>query len=186
LTTTWFPKNGNAERLERDAERHAFELDCDRDRIGASDDVPTDRLVVNYLRHQCTDYDEDQTQERHREACEAIAKRFPWLAEECTRQIKCRAAAEREDEEMAAEYEAELAQLRAERRARVDASQQAIKSLSVGQKVMFKDRKNTYEAEITKVGRSKVTVAYDVRTVKDRARGKTVHAALVAPIEATV
>jgi hypothetical protein len=181
---TWLPKNVDPARLGCDAERHAFELDCDRDRLGASDDVPTDRLVVNFLRHQHTDYDEDQTQERHRQACEAIARRFSWLAEECERQIERRARSEREGEDMAAEYERQQRERQAERREVAEKSRQVIRSMTVGQKVWFKDRCHTYEATVTKIGRSKVTVAYQVKTGNDRDRCKTVHAALVTPIGA--
>jgi hypothetical protein len=126
---TWLPKNVDPARLGRDAERHAFELDCDRDRLGASDDVPTDRLVVNFLRHQHTDYDEDQTQERHRQACEAIARRFSWLAEECERQIERRARSERESEDMAAEYERQQRERQAERREIAEKPWQVIRSM---------------------------------------------------------
>ncbi|MEO6090523.1 MAG: hypothetical protein ABIQ18_46225 [Umezawaea sp.] len=174
----------DAARLGRAAERHAFELDCDRDRPGTSDDVPTDRLVVNFLRHQCTDYDEDRTQERHRQACEAIARRFSWLAEECERQIERRARSEREGEEMVAEYERQQHESQAKRRETAEKSRQVIMSMTVGQKVWFEDRCYTYVATVTKIGRSKVTVAYQVKTGNDRDRSKTVHAALVTPIGA--
>jgi hypothetical protein len=43
-----------------------------------------------------------------------------------------------------------------------------------------------YAAAITKIGRSKVTVAYQVKTGKGRARSATVHAALVTPLETAV
>ncbi|WP_369380482.1 hypothetical protein [Streptomyces sp. cg36] len=183
VINTWFPKNISAARLERDAEKHAFELDFERSHIGASDGVPADRLVVNYLRHQCTDYDDDQSGERHREACEAIALAFPWLAEECQQQIKRRVQADREAEEMAAAYEREQREQQLKRKEIADKSKAAIKTMTVGQKVQYAHNiRCVYEAEITKVGRSKVTVAYEVKTGKDRLRTATVHAALVTPI----
>ncbi|MFI0447002.1 hypothetical protein [Actinomadura sp. 6N118] len=184
MIATWFPTNASYDQLKRLAELHALDVDFAYDRIGASNNVPTDRLIVNYLRHECTDYDEDQTSERHRAACEAIAKRYPCLAEECQRQIKRRHDKDEEIAAMVASYEIEKEQERAERRARVEASKRIIAGLRVGQKVMYKNRRYTYEATVTKIGRSKVTVAYQVKTGKDRDRTATVHAAFVTPVEA--
>jgi len=44
------------------------------------------RATVNMLRHEYTDYDADQSPENHRQACEMIAKAFPFLAHEALRQ----------------------------------------------------------------------------------------------------
>lgn len=58
-------------------------------RIGLHDNelFNIDRLVVNWLRHTSTNYDCDQTDTRHTAACDAIARRYPWLADECARQM---------------------------------------------------------------------------------------------------
>jgi hypothetical protein len=44
-------------------------------------------------------------------------------------------------------------------RDRVEASKRIIMGLAVGRKVMFRGRRHTHEAEMTKIGRSKVTIA---------------------------
>ena len=46
-----------------------------------------DRLIVNMLRHEFTDYDQDRSLSRFIEACNAISANYPWLNDECLRQI---------------------------------------------------------------------------------------------------
>src|SRR5690554_4825541 len=123
MIKTWFPDAG-PEQLIRMAERHVHALECARGDFGLSD-APVERLVVNYLRHQHTDYDTDQTQERHRAACEAIAARYPWLAAECERQIRLRAAREAEAASLADLFEIDEACQHAERQAIAAASREA-------------------------------------------------------------
>lgn len=184
MIETRFPKNKSYGQLARAAELHAIQIAGDRGHIETRDDVPTDRLIVNYLRHECTDYDDDQTAERHKAACEAIADRFPYLAEECKRQITRRGDTDRRLADEAACYEAQQREWKAARRTRVEESKQAIKAMQVGQQVTYRrNEKCVYTATIVKVGRSKVTVAYRVKTGKDRDRTATVHAALVTPLE---
>lgn len=180
MIRTWFPKQ-SCDQLKRIAEVDALDVDTAYDRIGASCNVPTDRLIVNYLRHKCTDYDEDQSSDRHREACEAIAERYPQLADECRRQIERRRETDAKAEAMAVCYEIEKQMERDKRHAREEESKGRITTLSVGQKVSYQDRRYTFEAIITKLGRSRVTIAYQVKADKDRDRTKTVHAALIAP-----
>src|SRR5699024_5575291 len=81
VITAFLPADLTLARLKRLAQEHARQLDLD------SSHVPPVRSMVNYLRHECTDYDLEQSASRHRAACEAIARRFPQLAKECRRQI---------------------------------------------------------------------------------------------------
>lgn len=181
---TWFPKAHKAHMI-RQAHEHAelYGIEIGQDR-SVSDDA---RAVVNWLRHEHTDYDIEQTYERHKIACEAIAEAFPWLAEECSQQIKRRREADRRAADEAAQHEAEQEHWKAARRARVEDSKQAIKGMTVGQQVTYwHNEKCSYAATIIKVGRSKVTVAYQVKTGKDRDRTATVHAALVMPLGSAV
>ena len=71
------------EELETRAREHASR------RIGIPEDevFNVERLVVNLLRHTATNYDCDQSASRHAASCDAIARRYPWLAEECARQM---------------------------------------------------------------------------------------------------
>lgn len=52
-------------------------------------DIP--RIAVNMLRHTATNYDCDQSLARYTAASEAISARYPWLADECARQLRQRA-----------------------------------------------------------------------------------------------
>jgi hypothetical protein len=168
---TFFPKT-SPDNLVRQARLHALERE--------NDETTDERAVVNYLRHECTDYDDDPTQVRHRAACEAIAAQYPWLVEECTRQIKRRAQQEAAEAAMLRAYEAEQARRQAERRAVVEASKNVINSLTVGQRVLYKYKRWQYEATISKIGRSKITVTYRLKTGDQRV--KEVHAALVTAL----
>ena len=94
MIQSWFPADATAEELEDRAWRHAVAWDLKWGRPGASASVPMDRLVVNLLRHIYTDYDDDQSFDRFSQACDAIARRYPWLAEECAHQIGQRATEE--------------------------------------------------------------------------------------------
>jgi hypothetical protein len=169
---TFFPKTSR-NNLVRQARLHAIELE--------NYETPDERAVVNYLRHEFTDYDDEPSQVRHRAACEAIAAQYPWLAEECARQIKRRAQQEAEEAAMLRAYEAEQARAQAERRAVVEASKKMITSLTVGQRVLYKYKRWEYEATISKIGRSKITVTYRLKTSGDQ-RVKEVHAALVTAL----
>jgi hypothetical protein len=92
-----FP-NWSRSRLECVAREHALDRAIERDDdLG---DPPVDRLVVNMLRHEFSDYDEVATAERHAAICRAIATSFPWLATESERQIERRALAEQEAADM--------------------------------------------------------------------------------------
>lgn len=168
---TFFPK-ASPDNLVRHARLHAIE----RENYETTDE----RAVVNYLRHEFTDYDDDPTQVRHRAACAAIAAQYPWLVEECTRQIKRRAQQEAAEAAMLRAYEAEQARRQAERRAVVEASKNVITSLTVGQRVLYKYKRWQYEATISKIGRSKITVIYRLKTGDQRV--KEVHAALVTAL----
>jgi hypothetical protein len=70
-------------RLIRAARDHPLDLAIQYE--GEAPCCDDHRLVVNMLRHEYTDYDADQSAPGHRAACEAIAARYPWLADECAR-----------------------------------------------------------------------------------------------------
>ena len=91
VTTRFEQAPKDRKRLEHMAEHRAMLLDESRG-YGYGWTTDTDQLVVNMLRHEYSDYDRDQSQEAHREVCLAIARRFPWLAVECDRQIAKRVA----------------------------------------------------------------------------------------------
>ncbi|GGU40281.1 hypothetical protein [Streptomyces violascens] len=157
----------------------AYGASIGRDR-SVSDDA---RAVVNWLRHQYTDYDQDPTAERHRDICKAIANRFPWLTEECERQV----ARRQEQDEQAANaldhLQTQEVQAREERRELAAASREAVARLRTGQRVRITRQGRVYEGHLEKIGRSKVTVAYKVMTGRDRDRTVSLHAALVDPLD---
>src|SRR5699024_7765035 len=154
VITTFFPADLTLARLKRLAQEHARQLDLD------SSHVPPVRSMVNYLRHECTDYDLEQSASRHRAACEAIARRFPQLAKECRRQIARRTEQDLQEERAHQMWVAEEERLRAEHRAMVARSREVIKGMRVGQRVGFWSGGYWRTGVITKLGRSRVTVAY--------------------------
>lgn len=160
---TRFPENWSRSRLKREAVDHTASL---------SDDgyVPadTDRLVVNMLRHEYTNYDDHQTAARHREARQVIAVRFPWLADECDRQIRRRVAEDSEWEiarQVAQEADAARARWRSERAAQ---SRSEIGRFEVGMLVAFQVRGHDRTGRVVKVGRSRVTVKYRIKSGAER------------------
>lgn len=173
VITTFFPADLTLARLKRLAQEHARQLDLD------SSHVPPARSMVNYLRHECTDYDLEQSASRHRAACEAIARRFPQLAEECRRQIARRTEQDLQEERAHQMWVAEEERLRAEHHAMVARSREVIKGMRVGQRVGFWLGGYWRTGVITKLGRSRVTVAYRVKTGRERDRTRLVHAALL-------
>ena len=168
-------------KLETIARQHADEVALAYGRVGAeTDDV--DRLVVNMLRHEFTNYDDDQIEHAHRLACEAIKARCPWLGDECHRQITRRAAAEQEDAafaEMAEHWErAEKARL--EERSRD--SSLVIGALKVGDEVIAHIVGRERRGTITWVGRLRVEVRYVIKT--GEARTRRLYASTVRPVVA--
>lgn len=160
-----FP-NWSREKLEREAIDHAEALALEHDSHYIPDDV--DRRVVNMLRHLNTNYDATQTTEAHRAACEAIAERFPWLRTECERQMERRSEAEQWQDDMARAMEAEAEEARRRAQERVAESKAAIGDLVVGMSVVATVRGHQREAVITKIGRSKVTVAFRLKNGDER------------------
>ncbi|GHD34843.1 hypothetical protein [Nocardiopsis kunsanensis] len=181
MVTTFFPAKPTPARLERLAREHAQLLDLEYG--GDSSRTPLDRLVVNYLRHVCTDYDLDQSSHRHRAACEAIAQAFPRLAQECRRQITRRAEQDLEAEQDRLMWEDEKEQQRCEHRAMLAESRKVIQGMRVGQQVAFRLGGHPRTGVITKLGRSRATVAYQVATGRDRGRVRLIHAALLTPVD---
>jgi hypothetical protein len=168
--------------LERVAREHATAVELAFDRTPSDiDDV--DRFVVNMLRHEYTNYDDDQSQEAHRFACEAIKVRCPWLSDECDRQIERRIQAEREEAsllEMAEEWSRAEQERRCERSR---ASMAQIGALHTGDVVLARVGGRERECTISWVGRSRVDVSYVIKT--GEARTRRVYAVDVRPIAAT-
>lgn len=149
------------QRLERVAEQHASEIAA---AYGRDSEAPVDRLVVNLLRHEFTAYDQAPTQEAHRIACDAIAARFPWLAEECRRQVRARAADERLVQEGVQMMEAAANEGKRFRAERVAESKAVIGRLKPGMQVRAKVAGRLRNATILKVGRSRVTIEFSIKS----------------------
>lgn len=126
------------EELETRAREHAAR------RIGIPENevFNVDRLVVNLLRHTATNYDCDQSARRHTASCDAIARKYPWLAEECARQML-----RRKDE-------------RAWERRIGNASVTGEHALSVGDTVAAIINGRERSCEVVEVGRRKVLLRY--------------------------
>jgi len=85
MTIKIFFPDWDRPKLEKIAVRHAIEVNSCYDRD--PDYSKTERLVVNMLRHEFTDYDNEQSASRFIAACTAIAAHYPWLSDECHHQI---------------------------------------------------------------------------------------------------
>jgi len=153
------------ETLERRAIAHVDDVALTRGYVPG--DGPTDRLVVNMLRHEFTSYDATQTAAA-RTACEAIAARFDWLRVECERQIQQCAWAERDECSALVAAETQEAAASKWRQDRVAESCAAIAALAVGLAVQATVKGHSRKATITQVGRSRVTVAFRLKSGVER------------------
>jgi putative resolvase len=104
----------------------------------------------------------------HETACKAIAAKYPWLAAECDRQMRQRDTSEKRDAVALAAWERQQQTQRSWRRDRVTESGEAIRRLAVGMTVDARVKGHQRAAEIVKVGRSRVTISYRVRTGEQR------------------
>jgi hypothetical protein len=153
-------------RLERVAVEHAVEVALAYDRVPG--DAPADRLVVNLLRHEFTSCDAAPARENHRAACEAIATRFLWLRDECERQVQARERQEAGQRAAMDWAEATLAAGQAERKARSEEPGQAIRRFHEGMTVTAKVKGHVREATVVKVGRTRLTIGFKIKTGASR------------------
>lgn len=161
MTETEFP-DWPRRRLERVAVEHAAKVALTYDRVPG--DAPAGRLVVNMLRHEFTSYDADPTPENHRAVCEAIAARFPWLQNECERQVQARERQEAEERAAMEWAEATLATEQAGRKACIEESKRAISRFREGMTVTAKVKGHVREATVLKVGRTRLTIGFKIKT----------------------
>jgi len=179
---TDFPDCSRSQMLKL-VERHLFDLELFEYDLTLPANV--DRAIVNMLRHEYTNYDYiGQTQEAHREACDLIGDRYPWLRGECRRQVAQRAGNESIEAGMLAAYLAEEEAAKARRRAMSDASKIAIGELSAGDQVTITFKGREYSGPITWVGRTKVEVSYRIKSGAERTR--RVYASEVRLVQADV
>ncbi len=139
-------------------------LACDR----LPGDAPVDRLVVNMLRHEFTSYDADPTQDAHQMVCDAIAARFGWLKPECDRQVRARARGEADDRAYDEWAKDALVAEKAERQARVAESKKVIGQFREGMPVMAKVKGHSRNATVVKVGRTRLTIGFTIKSDADR------------------
>ncbi|KOX19677.1 hypothetical protein ADL05_05660 [Nocardiopsis sp. NRRL B-16309] len=165
--------------MERSAREHARTLALER---GLFDDgpIPLDGPVVDDPRHAGTDDGHDPSAARHRAANEALT--IPRSAEECGQHVSRQA---RDDAAQTASAEGNRNQEDGRERGPVPGveSREAIRELWVGQRVSFPYKRRRYTGVVTKLGRTRVAVAYRIATGRDRDRVRLVHASLVTPVE---
>jgi hypothetical protein len=168
VTATRFP-NWSRETLEQAAFDQAMAMDIFSGRdFRTSDSV--DRLVVNMLRHEFTDYDNDQRQEHHRLVCLSIKSRYVWLSEECDRQIERRARAERMEIEYLIETQRRALEERERRAERSKTSQEIIATFKVGGEVIARIGGRNRCGTVTWVGRKRVEIRYAIKSGEVRTR----------------
>jgi hypothetical protein len=148
--------------------RHLMDVNPDELRAMASQlatrkglDLPSnaDRTVINMLRHDFTNYDgrvqSAVSDGLYNEILDEIAKDFPWLADQCAK-------------DKATHFAFLDPWVQARRWAHSDASQRqrvardAIKSLSVGGKVMVNWRGLMREGQVIEVRRTRVKVQFEL------------------------
>jgi hypothetical protein len=158
---TFFP-NWQGSKLEKIAVQRAIEVNSYYDRD--PDCSKTDRLVVNMLRHEFTDYDCDQSTSRFIAACDAISTHYPWLNDECRRQIAKRRKSE-------AERTAHLQMMQEEQevnRQRSNESSQFIDRFYIGQTVQGRIRGHNRIGEVTWIGTRRVEISFRLATGQER------------------
>ncbi|HUZ42331.1 MAG TPA: hypothetical protein VMU68_13190 [Acidimicrobiales bacterium] len=166
MTRTWFPRWSQT-RLEIVARKRAQAIYLARDRF-PSDSHDIDRLVVNMLRHEFSNYDDDQGEEAHRLICRAVTAQYKWLSDECDKQIERRARSERQGREymiMALEHAA------AERERRVERSRlsgEVIDTMRVGDVGFARVAGFEHRVTITWVGRRRIEVSYTLKSGANR------------------
>lgn len=176
-----FSEPDDRPRLERLARDYAGHQKGQSSRAFAH--TPPERLIVDYLRHLCTNGGTEQGPDSHRQVCEAIAARYPWLAAECRRQMVERSAEDtRARLRQRSQVRAQSAR-RQEHRELVARSREAIGRLRVGQRVGFHYRGCWYTGVIIGLGRTRARVAHRVFTGPERDRVRVLHAAKLAPFE---
>jgi len=167
----------DAKRLSREdltalAHRHAEWVAMERGRYGWTPAPGSDdRLIVNMLRHCCTDYEDSEQSAADRAAANAlIADHLPWLAAECREQDARRWTEEHDAQSAAAEYEAMQQAAKEQRRQWSADSRAAIKAgrIAVGQAVSVRIRGHQRLATVVSVARSKVTVAFQLKDGQQR------------------
>jgi hypothetical protein len=93
-------------------------------------------------------------------------RKYRWLAHECDRQR--RAAGERLERDLFAAYQEEQEHARESRRERVERSREVVGGLVVGMSVTARVRGREREARIVKLGRSRVTVEFIIKSGAQR------------------
>jgi hypothetical protein len=174
---TWFP-NCSRPHLERTALDHAIELAVASGR--GVETSATDRLVVNMLRHEFTDYDDDPSVANFSSACRAIARRFSWLGQQCTRQVAQRRRAEVEKSALLEMHEEEKGCRREDRRRRSLASIPVIEGLVIGTPVTAVVRGFPRQGTITWRGRRRVEITFLLKSGEVRTSRR--YASAVRPV----
>lgn len=166
--TTKIPKKVLIEKALKQRENFLLSndiIDCDEVKN-------VDRLLVNYLRHNYTNYDfTEQTYELKKEVNTVIAELFPDLKEECLNQIIERKI----KEDFIERYLKKQEVLKQEHKNFIEKSKSINKTLLVGQKATAKINGIIRELTITKINVSKVEVEYYLKN--NQRRTKLIHSA---------
>jgi hypothetical protein len=131
-------------------------------------DISMDRLVVNMLRHEFTSYAHTRSTFAHVRACGAIAEKFPWLQDECDRQIAQRRKRDEHRSLVLRIPENREGTWDSRRQARAEQSRAAISDFTPGMRVTVTIGGYRRSAVVTSVGRSRVTVSFQTNSGADR------------------
>lgn len=151
---------------------HAYDIAMDRGDYDWSAPPGSDhRLVVNMLRHCCTNYEDcGETAEAKTSAHAAIAAALPWLATECHRQSEQRKEDDELADQMAREAKEEARQRAANRRQWIKDSKSLIESgqISLGSLVTVRVRNHLRLVTVIGIASPKVKVGYTLKSGQPR------------------
>ena len=158
---TRFP-SWSRSHLEKVALKHAFDVSFDTGRD--FDPTLSDRLVVNMLRHEFSDYDDNQSATNFSAACAEIAIRFLWLAPECERQMARRRENDAAADDAHEMFERATLEQQIRRRAISAASSEVIRSLRIGDRVTALVRGRQRSGTIVWVGRKQIEFSFKLKS----------------------
>ena len=116
-----------------------------------------ERAVVNMLRHEYTNYDgrvsATRTDRLYEEVLAAIARDFPWLSEQCAKDLA-------RHHQSVPQWVQHKRLVNSDALKRQQRGRQAAQSMSVGQQVTIKWRGENHPGELIEVRRSRVKVRF--------------------------
>jgi hypothetical protein len=178
MLETYFPDWQRSE-IEKAAVKRSMEINAGHT-YEPDYNSNTDRLAVNWLRHEFTDYNDNQSVDRFIEACTAIASRYPWLKSECDFQIEKKKKVCAEGADLLMLMREIRAQEHKDKLRLSEESAKAVSDLHIRQTVQVRSGERERVGEITWIGSLRVEVLFRIAT--GRKRRYRLYASVVTPV----